>query len=997
VNLFTIPPATPFLDTLAAAWLADSQVGADPLAVADGLILLPTRRAARALAEAFLRASGGAALILPRIVALGALDEAPLALAGSLDLPPAVPAQLRLAALAKLILALPPKDGGPSTADRAWLLAAELAALMDEAERAGVDLAERLPGAADPAYAEHWARTLDFLAIVTRHWPDWLEEQGMMNPAARQVALLRAQAAAWAAEPPAHRVLLAGVSAAFPAVAELARVIAGLPQGAVVLAGLDTEMSEAAWDGLDAAHPQAGLKALLGLMGARRGDVRSWGASRGSLSATPLPPGEGGPLAGRSALLRRALLPGVALAEDWTRSGPAETDGLTRLEAADQQEEAAAIALILRDALEQPGARAALITPDRALAGRVSVELLRYGIVADDSAGERLAETPPAVFLRLLARAAAEELAPVPLLALLKHPLAAAGLAPAACREAARVLERARLRGPRPGPGVNGLRYAARGRDDVAAFLDRLAGSLAPLLRVQASRAAAPGEALAALIEAAERLAATDKEAGPARLWAGEEGEALAEHLAWVLEAVALLPDQGPRTLPGLLEAVLATAPAIRTRRALRGRAGAEHPRIFIWGLLEARLQSVDRVVLGSLVEGIWPPATEPGPWLSRPMRDQVGLPAPEEAVGQAAHDFVGAALAAREVVLSCPRRIDGAPAVPARWLTRIEAFLHGRGQAMPRHPAAAWVRRIDQPDGAARAASPPQPRPPLAFRPRRLSVTEIETWLRDPYAIYARRILGLEALRALDEDTDAADYGNVVHAGLHRFLEQTGTALPADAARLLREAFLKELATSGARDAVRNWWEPRLARIADWVVAFEARRRGELGIAAIHAECQGTWELERPGGVFVLTGRADRIERRDDGTLAIIDYKTGQVPSQADANRGLAPQLPLEAAMAQAGGFGAERAGTVAELAYWRLSGGPAAGEESTLYKEGPSAVAEAVRAYAETLRALIDAFDDPSRPYLSQPHPARAPRFTDYAQLARVAEWQGASREEQ
>ena len=245
-----------FLDALAAEWLAGA---GDPLHAAHGLILLPTRRAARALAEAFLRASGGRPLLLPRITALGALDEAPLALAGALDLPPAVERTQRLAALARLILAMGGADGAPRTADRAWILAGELAALMDEAERAEIDLVDRLPEAADPAFATHWARTLQFLHIVTRAWPDWLAEQGLMNPAARQVALLNAQADAWEQEPPAERILVAGTTGGIPAVARLLRVIARLPTGAVVLPGLDTDMGEEIWAELDASHPQAGL------------------------------------------------------------------------------------------------------------------------------------------------------------------------------------------------------------------------------------------------------------------------------------------------------------------------------------------------------------------------------------------------------------------------------------------------------------------------------------------------------------------------------------------------------------------------------------------------------------------------------------------------------------------------------------------------------------------------------------------------------------------
>ncbi len=395
MRLFTLPPGVPFLDVLAQRWLAD-HAGDD---LARGLILLPTRRAARSLAEAFLRAAGGRALLLPRITAFGAVDEAPLALDGALDLPPAVAQAVRLAALSRLILALPPAEGGVRTADRAWMLATELAALMDEAERMELDLPGALAGAADAEHAAHWRVTLDFLGIVTRAWPEWLAANGLANPVARQVRLLRAQARAWHDAPPDMPIWIAGTTAGIPAVAALLKVVAGLPRGQVVLPGLDHDMPDAAWDALAPSHPQAGLRDLLAGLGATRGDVRPWAA-----------PG------GRARMLATALLPAPALSA-WRAAAPHLTDGLTRLEAADEQEEAVAIAMILRDAIQTPGTRAALVTPDRALAGRVAAELLRWGVVADDSAGEALAATPPAVFLRLIAAAVAAGVAPVALLA----------------------------------------------------------------------------------------------------------------------------------------------------------------------------------------------------------------------------------------------------------------------------------------------------------------------------------------------------------------------------------------------------------------------------------------------------------------------------------------------------------------------------------------------------------------------------------------------------
>lgn len=975
LNLASIPPDAPFLDVLAKRWLGEA--GGEP---SRGLILLPTRRAARALAEAFLRVCDGRPLLLPRITALGALDEAPLALAGALDLPPAIEPAHRLAALSRLILRLPEAQGGVPTADRAWMLADELARLMDEAERAEIVLRDALARAAEAEYAEHWQVTLRFLEIVTEAWPGYLSEQGLMNPAERQVRLLRAQAEAWEARAPEEPVWVAGTTGAVPAVGRLLRAVARLPNGRVVLPGLDQDLPDAVWQELDATHPQAGLRRLLSLLGASRGDVAPWGEAN----------------SGRARTLAQAFLPAAALSA-WRQPSAVDTAGLMRLQAADEQEEAVAIALVLRDALERPGARAALVTPDRALAGRVSAELLRWGVVADDSAGEELGQTPPAVFLRLLAHAVANELAPVPLLALLKHPLAAAGLPPAECRAAAREMEKAALRGPRPLPGLPGLRRAVdNAPGGVKRFLRRVERCLAPTLNLAGAVVISPAAGIGALIESAEALAATDDTPGPARLWAHEEGETLAARLTEVTAAVAQLPDQPQRSLPALFDAVL-EGEVVRSRRALRGHDSAgEHPRVFIWGLLEARLQAVEVVVLGGLVDGVWPPATDPGPWLSRPMRESAGLPAPEERIGQAAHDFVQAACCAPHTVLSCPRRRDGAPAVPARWLARLDAFLAGQGKSLAQHPAAAWARQLDQPAGPPRPVEPPQPRPPLGLRPRRLRVTEIQTWLEDPYAIYARHVLRLRPLKPLEQATDAADYGALVHRGLQLFLSEIGCEWPRDARQRLEDAMDRALGEARLRAALAEWWAPRLRRIADWVDAEERERRCRVAPTRIAPEIDGEWALDVPRG-FVLRGRADRIECRPDGSLAILDYKTGIPPSQAAIDDGFAPQLPLEAAMAAAGAFGPHVCGAAAELAYWHLTGGFIPGRSRTLFRgNAAETVAAAVIASAK-LRELITTFDDEQRAYLSQPHPARAPRFSDYAQLARVAEWNAAGNGEE
>jgi ATP-dependent helicase/nuclease subunit B len=378
-------------------------------------------------------------------------------------------------------------------------------------------------------------------------------------------------------------------------------------------------------------------------------------------------------------------------------------------------------------------------------------------------------------------------------------------------------------------------------------------------------------------------------------------------------------------------------------------------------------------------------------------MRASVGLPSPEVTIGSAGHDFLAAAMAAPTVVLSSAQRRDGAPAVPARWLTRLDALLDGAKARLPEHPAVAWARTLDLPPGGPKPVSPPRPCPPVAVRPSRLSVTEIETWLRDPYAIYARHILRLPALKPLDQETDAADYGLLVHRGIHLFLQEHGIAWPSDAAGLMRRAMRRALAESFARAALTAWWEPRLDRIATWIVATEQQRRAGVTLTGIATEQAGACDIRRPGRRFRLVARADRIERRQDGMLAILDYKTGFVPSQKAVAEGMAPQLPLEAAMAAAGGFGAELQAATAELTYWQLTGGFEPGKATALFSGKADDLQGVVERAIRGLEKLIDQYDEADRCYLARPNPAWTPRFSDYTQLARVAEWSLAAEAEE
>jgi ATP-dependent helicase/nuclease subunit B len=980
-NLYTIAPDRPFLVTLATGLLAITE--GDPLALSQITVLLPTRRAARALRDAFLRATvdgkaPGTPLLLPRLRPLGDFDSdelspfEPIADGDGLAVPPAVPELRRQLLLTQLVLKWGHRRGRDRLAPgQAAALAIRLARLIDTVATEGASFA-RLRELAPADLAEHWEIVCKLLELLPTAWPEILAAEGAIDPADRRNRLLARQAALWQCTPPRHPVVAAGLTGGVPAMTELIRVIAALPNGAVILHGLDPVCDAAEWTAIeqDEAHPQYLLANLLRALDVAPADLCEW------------PPVDGGDARRPGGRTRRINLVGEAMrpastTDAWRTLPPFAKDaldGVERYDCAGPHEEALTIALLLRRKLETPGATAALVTPDRDLARRVAAELARWGIGIDDSAGVPLNRTPPGVFLRLVLDLAASELAPVKLLSALKHPLAAGGLSPPAFRDLSRRLEAA-IRGPRPAPGFAGLR-AALGEQSNArrrAFADRIEACLGALPDLLAGGAVPLDRLASAHIEAAERLAATDAEPGSSRLWREAAGESAARFCSDLIDAAQDFPPMPGRHYPALFEALAAGAVV----RPLYGR----HPRLAIWGLVEARLQQADLIVLGGLNEGTWPDGVGHDPWMSRQMRREFKIAVPERAIGIAAHDFAQA-VAAPEAALTRAARSEGAPTVPSRWLLRLDAVLRAVGLADQLRGDPEIVAAANAIDAAGYEPLPPAaPRPPLVARPRKLSVTQIETWLGDPYAIYARHILELKALDDLDADPGRADLGIRVHETLAEFIARFPRELPADPRAELIAIGRRRFAAVLSRPGAWAFWWPRFERIAGWLAEEEAAHR--TNVVESFSELRGSLSLVGlPGGRFELTAVADRIDRFASGEFLLIDYKTGSLPTQKMIRAGFAPQLPLEGAILRDGNFGT-LSGTPAGLEYWKLGGRAPAGERRAI-DDGDAAVL--VDRALNKLISLIESFDDPSTPYFAVPMAARRPRFSDYEHLERI-----------
>jgi len=952
VAVFTIPSHRSFADALAAGLIA--RFGKEPLGLARGRILLPNNRAVRAVTDAFVRASGSG-LLLPRMIPIGdpEIDDRVGGALEAMDSEPVEPAidpTERVLRLASIVGA----DGSAEGLRLASDLARTLDALLIE-EIAPSRLADAVSETAE--LARHWEKSLEKLRLIYENWPEIIAAEGVIDLAERRNRLLHALADRWADQPPPGFTIAAGITTAAPAVAALVGRIARMADGMVVLPGLWLAdlLPKEEWDALgpdengrgEATHPQFHLKLLLDRIGVGRDEVQRWRWSGRSAS----------PSARSRAVANAMAAPDYS--HKWETLRPAERrlSGIRLAELPDPAAEAQAIGLALRRALETPGKTAALVTPDRQLAGRVSALLRRWAIQADDSAGKPLSEAPPGTLLLGIASALAEDLAPVSLLALLKHPLVGGeGEARVEWLDHVRALDIA-LRGPRPPAGLAGLDAlfaekkvmrawnAVRGR---VAELDELLRDPLPLSRF----AEILGEAATTL-------------AGDAA-WRGPDGRTAAELIAELQasESAARLTVSSEDAAP-LLRQLL-------DERAVRPPYGG-HPRIFIWGLLEARLQRADLVVLGGLNEGVWPALPAPDPWLPPKVRATLGMPTLEFRIGLAAHDFASA-LGAPEVLITRARRDSRSPTVASRFLLRLNAMTGG----LPRDLVLEAISRgLDDP-GPPRPVERPAPSPPAEQRPQKISVTSVDRLKADPFAFYASSILRLRAEDPVDADHTARWKGEAVHKVFEEWLvhdECDPDKLRARAERLLADEAIHPM--------LRALWAPRLLEAIDWIAEMERANQAE-GRRPLKAEIKGETALS---GVIVH-GRADRIDRLSDGGLAIIDYKTGKPPSQKAVDEGFALQLGLLGLIGRAGGFeGVE--GDPEAFEYWSLQ--RYRGNFGRLMRPDKDMqpgefLVHAGHKFGEVARDYLTG----TRPFEAKLNPAYAP-YGDYDQLMRLEEWYG------
>ena len=1030
-HVYSIAPGENFLRRLAQFVLeinGSIEQANDPFSLSRTTIYLPTRRAVRSLRTQFSILLGPKATFLPQLRTLGDGDFD--------DIDPFLPAGeegdparvinplLRQITLARLVKRWVEMIGVrtrelfrdediiiPSSSAESLWLAKEIGDLIDQMETEEIsweNFKNLVPNRDE--YAGWWQLTLDFLQIAMKSWPEHLHQLGACDPPTHRRLLLDIRARQLENE--SGLVIAAGSTGSIPATARFLKAVSQLPRGALILPGLDTSMSQRAWAQLSQSgpgdsnaastnysshansgcedHPQFGLANLLTTIGIDREEVIQLGA----------PPAD---LENRARLTSIALLPSEQTGQ-WRQmmsefpqvQMDKATSAISIIEAPAERQEALAIALILRQQIEIPDNHAALVTPDRNLARRVGAELKRFNLNIDDSAGFALGNTSPAIFIRLLISLTTQPANPLTCASFVKHPLLMAGQnvedAALVGRHFEICLLREVLEIPNPGdfrqaiinfrdkitdhPHMPAIitKFTDEQWDHLISFCHRLDIALSPLVDA-AKTPLSLNRLFGDITQIATRL--TENENGLSDLFSSDAGSELAQ----MFEEIINSADSGFLCRP---DELLSVFDALIAEKMVRSGA-LTHPRISILGPLEARLQPLDCVILGALNEGTWPALHDSGPFLNRPMKLAMELATPERRTGLSAHDFEQL-MATPKVFLTRSGRVENAPTVPSRWLQRLTAIfgddltqqLKDRGTRY-----LDYANLLDQPLQKSKRIERPCPSPPVINRPKGLSITEIETWIRDPYAIYAKRILRLVPLPAIGTVSQPALRGTILHDAAAKFVQSDIDPFAPDA-KAAFVSIVRQLMTLNKIPAhISALWMPRFEEVARDFILFAQQQKSR--IKQSHCEIDGKLSIGDTG--FQLRGRADRIDLMNDGSVEILDYKSGLRPTAAMA-RTLAPQLALEGAIIKAGGFTDLGSRIPSALEYVRMR--PRGEFDRQAVNNDAISASELADQKLAELKRLVLKYGNPAQGYISRFAIEVSENITgDYDHLARVREW--------
>lgn len=949
-NIFSIPAGEPFAHALVSKILNDYQD--KPEALADVILFLPTRRSCRIVQETFLSLSNNKAILLPKIRAIGDVDEEDL----DFDLPdqselktsikPAINKVKRKILLAKLINQM------GYDYEHALKLSSALGHFMDQVYTEDLSLKD-LDKLVPEDFAEHWQITLSFLQILSTAWPKILAEQGVIDAANRRNKLLNALCNKWEETPPKIPVIAAGTTGSIPAVSRLLSIISRLSNGTVVLPGYDHHMDNESWDNLEESHPQFGFKTLFEKMEIDRSIVRSW------------PIKEQDTIQEQRRVLAYEIMRPSETTSEWMKAKNNIDEALKNIEycaCENEYEEAQVIALKMREALEHPEKKVALVTPDRKLAKRVHADLLRWGWDIDDSAGDPLDKTSLGTFILIALDVAIENNRPVSLLSFLKNPFTRI-----LNNEEIQNLELKVLRGLKPKNGFEDLYKRAESESGIIRNIQTLEVLFTPILNLKTGL-----HKFDSILKTHIEL--LENSSQEFEIWRSDLGQKISEFLQSLYNQSPSFPEMSLKTYKDILQHLM----HLETYR----KPFSINQRLQILGQLEARLIDADIVILSSLNEGVWPPAPGFDPWMSASMRKQYGLPSYERSIGLSAHDFVQG-FCSKNILLTRAIKSEGAPTIPARWIQRLETVLSAYGTSIKKLQNVSYRKicaAIDKQNNNIKPLQRPQPKPPAPKRPGSLSATKIEVWMKDPYAIYAQYVLNLRKLDDIEKPVDSATTGTLLHEVLFEFLKQNPNDIPENSEAILYEMAVKKIEDQFGNFEDWSFWMSRFENVINWYVNHERSLRSQKQ-KPLKLESKGSIQISN----FTISARIDRLDQTQYG-LSIIDYKSAGNFSIKSIETGDRPQLCVEGLIAKHNGFNTGKNSTICELSYWVLKGSETDPGKVISVSQNIDEVLECTE---NGLNKFISVFNDEKTPYYSLPKPHKTLRYNDYEHLSRQKEW--------
>lgn len=944
----TIDSSQGFLSTL-VKWIQQNYTE-----ISQCEIYLPNRRSCRQIKTELLKYSNNNAAILPKIEAIGDLtEEDTIFLSDKFTFQNTISHFEQQIILTKLIMKW---EQGTYSPTKAAQLALELIKLLNEIEKEQIHF-DRIKNMVPENLAVHWEKTLDFLNIVFEHWPKILKDKNAINAIALRNLACHIQAGSWIKNKPTHPIIIAGSTGSNPATAELMKAVSKLGNGHIILPGVDMEMSDEIWDGIEATHPQYGLKLLLGHIKVERKNI------------VEITPDSATAKKSRKTLISMAMLPSQFghMLHNYKPVKKEAIENITYLELNTDREEALVVAAIMRSKINEKGKKIACVTQDRLLARRISNYLEKWGIIARDSAGQVLANTPTAIYIRMTAELLNTHNITLKWLSCLKHPHSALGVSRNKCRENVRIIEKEIL-SRQETTNFDAIFTDIKGASELKQWLQNSYKIIKPLIKLRTESTASIEDILKTHITCIEKMADSNTQKGVDKLWSTDEGKTIKNTLEELVQHAASFGVIKIRDYPDLLSYIL--------KQQVYRDPLPDHPRLAILSPMEARLNKYDTVILSGLNEGVWPETSQADAWMSRAMRQKTGLPEHEKKIGLSAHDF-SQLLSQDEVILTRSKKTSGVQTITSRWILRLETVLKINklaAEIKPRKPWQSWLEQLYSPEDSIKIEIP-KPMPPLNRRPVDFSVTDIEKLMRNPYSIYAKKILGLKPLNEIEKEAGQLEFGNFLHKTLEKYVVTYPAKLDGAAYTRLFEIGKNEL--KKYEHMYHLWW-PKFETIANWIYEQECKRREK--ILHIYSEKQANATFAEINKT--LTCKADRVEISNDKTLTIIDYKTGSIPSDKDIELGYAPQLPLEAVILSKINI-SEPNHKIIELEYWKIAGNK---NEQKKVKN----VSQQIKDAEKGVTKVLAKYKKTSTPYLASPIKQKAPKYDDYEHLSRKKEWE-------